>query len=110
MTNVSELIFVGIDVSKASLEVALDDHGKTRPLSNSEAGIKALLALLEAERTRIAVVLLEATGGLDGEHSCSPAGGLPYTHICRSPEIAQKSGAPRSSPLRYAQWGGGPLA
>ncbi len=65
MTDVSELIFVGIDVSKATLEVALDDRAKTQPLGNDEAGLKALLAKLDSVRDRIAVVLLEATGGLE---------------------------------------------
>lgn len=65
MTDASELIFVGIDVSKATLEVALDDKAKTQTLGNNEAGFKALLAQLDAVRDRIAVVLLEATGGLE---------------------------------------------
>ena len=30
MTDASELIFVGIDMSKATLEVALDDSAKTQ--------------------------------------------------------------------------------
>ena len=34
MTNASELIFVGIDVSKDTLEVALDDSAKTQTLGN----------------------------------------------------------------------------
>ena len=65
MTNASELIFVGIDVSKATLEIALDDSAKTQTLGNNEAGIKALLARLEPLRDAVAVVLLEATGGLE---------------------------------------------
>ena len=65
MTNASELMFVGIDVSKATLEIALDDSAKTQTLGNNEAGIKALLARLEPLRDAVAVVLLEATGGLE---------------------------------------------
>lgn len=65
MTNVSELIFVGIDVSKATLELALDDSSKTQTLGNDEAGIKALMAQLKPMAQRVAVVLLEATGGLE---------------------------------------------
>ena len=58
MTNASELIFVGIDVSKATLEIALDDSAKTQTLGNNEAGIQALLARLEPLRDAVAVVLL----------------------------------------------------
>lgn len=65
MTNASELIFVGIDVSKASLEVALDASSRTQRLGNDEEGIKALLKTLAGVGERVAVVLLEATGGLE---------------------------------------------
>lgn len=65
MTNANELIFVGIDVSKATLEVALDDTSKTRTLSNDDKGLKALLDELKTVAERVAVVLLEATGGLE---------------------------------------------
>ena len=65
MTDAAESIFVGIDVSKATLEVALDDKSRTQTLANDEGGFKALLALLQSHKHRIAVVLLEATGGLE---------------------------------------------
>lgn len=65
MTDVSELIFVGIDVSKGTLEVALDDSAKTQTLGNDEAGVNALIAKLKPLAARVAVVLLEATGGLE---------------------------------------------
>lgn len=65
MTDVSELIFVGIDVSKATLEVALDDKAKTQTLGNDEAGLKTLIDQLKVLGDRVGVVLLEATGGLE---------------------------------------------
>ena len=65
MTDASELIFVGIDVSKATLEVALDDSAKTQTLGNDQAGVDALISRLKPLAGRIAVVLLEATGGLE---------------------------------------------
>lgn len=65
MTDASELIFVGIDVSKGTLEVALDDSAKTQTLGNDEAGVDALIAKLKPLAARVAVVLLEATGGLE---------------------------------------------
>jgi transposase len=65
MTNASEAIFVGIDVSKATLEVALDDSSKTQCFGNDEQGVRALVAKLNAVADRVALVLLEATGGLE---------------------------------------------
>lgn len=65
MTDAAESIFVGIDVSKATLEVALDDKSRTQTVANDEAGLKALLANLQAHKHSVAVVLLEATGGLE---------------------------------------------
>ena len=64
MTNVSEAKFVGIDVSKGTLEVAWDSSSKTSRFDNDQVGIKALLKAL-SEKT-VAVVLLEATGDLRG--------------------------------------------
>lgn len=63
--NVSELIFVGIDVSKDTLEVALDDKSKTQCIANAEAGIAALVKQLIPLAEQIGVVVLEATGGLE---------------------------------------------
>lgn len=65
MTNVSEPVFVGIDVSKATLEIALDDNAKTLTLGNDDAGLQALIAVLDPLAPRIAAVVLEATGGLE---------------------------------------------
>ncbi len=53
--------YVGIDVSKAELEVAVGDEGWT--VSNDEAGIETLLERL-SER-RLELVVLEATGGYE---------------------------------------------
>ena len=63
MTTDSETKFVGIDVSKSTLEVAWGDNAKTSQFENNQVGIKALLKAL-SEMT-VAVVLLEATGGLE---------------------------------------------
>ena len=66
MTNANDdLVFVGIDVSKATLEVAFSDSAGTQTLSNNEEGLKSLLAQLKARESRLAVVLMEATGGLE---------------------------------------------
>ena len=63
MAGAPELIFVGIDVSKATLEVALNDRDKTQTFSNDEPGLKSLLAMLTEMRERVGVVLLEAPVG-----------------------------------------------
>lgn len=65
MMNASELIFVGIDVAKDSLELALGDKGKTLTLDNDEKGIARLLALIVAAEDRVGAVVLEATGGFE---------------------------------------------
>lgn len=68
--NDSELIFIGIDVSKDTLELALDNKGKTQNLNNDEAGIKSLLSIITAaqsEASVIGAVVFEATGGFERE-------------------------------------------
>jgi transposase len=65
MTNSSELIFVGIDVSKATLDVAMEGSAKTQCFGNSDNGVQALIDQLQPLAGQIAVVLLEATGGLE---------------------------------------------
>jgi len=76
MMNASEMIFVGIDVSKDSLELALDDKSKTQCFGNDEKGIAALLAAINAAlltgedgadkpQRKVGAVVLEATGGFE---------------------------------------------
>ena len=65
MTNISETKFVGIDVSKATLEVALDDRSATERFDNNRAGLTRLVRSLKAHL--VTVVVLEATGGLERE-------------------------------------------
>lgn len=56
-----EPLYVGIDVSKARLDVCLLPAGQTAVFDNDEAGIAGLIALL-AQQPRVARCLLEATG------------------------------------------------
>ena len=63
--NASDGMFVGIDVSKDGLDVALDDKGKTRHFTNDEAGIAQLLGVLGAAEVKVDAVVLEATGGFE---------------------------------------------
>jgi transposase len=55
--------YVGIDVSKATLDVALGSDGKVVQVGNDEAGVGALVAQLEAISP--ALVVMEATGGYE---------------------------------------------
>jgi transposase len=57
------LIFVGIDVSKAQLDVAIRPTGETLSVANDKAGIKALVKRLA--KIQPALVVLESTGGLE---------------------------------------------
>ncbi len=64
MTEVSQnQMFVGVDVSKANLDVALNDKDASQRFANDDKGIRALLTLLKP--LNVAVVLMEATGGLE---------------------------------------------
>lgn len=65
--NNSDQLFIGIDVSKATLEVAMDKTSKTQVLENTATGIEQLLAQLKAYERPVGVILLEATGGLERE-------------------------------------------
>src|ERR1700675_2894140 len=53
--------FVGIDVAKAQLDVALGPNGERFAVANDERGISALLKRLEPAD----LVIIEATGGLE---------------------------------------------
>jgi transposase len=62
MTEPTEL-FVGIDVSKAALDVAILPTGECERFANDAAGIGALSARVHALRP--ALIVLEATGGFE---------------------------------------------
>jgi transposase len=67
----SDKLFIGIDVSKDTLEVALDNSSKTQTFENHPEGIARLVKLIASCTRPIGVVLLEATGGL--ERACALA-------------------------------------
>jgi len=58
-----ESCYVGIDVAKAQLDVAVRPTGESWSLSNDEAGIAQLVARLGGLST--VLVVLEATGGME---------------------------------------------
>lgn len=61
--NTTPAAFVGIDVSKATLDVALRPSGERFSASNDEAGIRIVLDRLRPLTS--ALVVLEATGGFE---------------------------------------------
>lgn len=61
--DIEHPVYVGIDVSKASLEVAIGDKASSSRFGNDDKGVKAVLQHLKGHD--VAVVLLEATGGLE---------------------------------------------
>ena len=56
-------IYVGIDVAKAQVDVAIRPGGDRREVSNDPAGIAALVA--QMQQLNPAALALEATGGLE---------------------------------------------
>lgn len=65
MSASTEQIFIGIDVSKATLDVAVRGESRVQRFANTEAGVGALLASLSPRQAKVAVILMEATGGLE---------------------------------------------
>jgi transposase len=66
---VSDSVFVGIDVSSQTLEVACGGEAKTWQVCNDSAGLESLVSrLLEFKP---ALTVLEATGGYEFEAACA---------------------------------------
>ena len=65
----SDSVFVGIDVSSQTLEVASSSQAKTWQVANDAAGIEQLLS--QALALTPALVVLEATGGYEFEVACA---------------------------------------
>lgn len=65
----SDSVFVGIDVSSQTLEVASSAQAKTWQVGNDAAGIEQLVTQLMSLQP--ALVVLEATGGYEFEAACA---------------------------------------
>lgn len=65
----SDSVFVGIDVSSQTLEVASSAEAKTWQVGNDAAGIEQLGVQLDSLKP--ALVVLEATGGYEFEAACA---------------------------------------
>lgn len=72
--------FVGIDVSKATLDVSIDPVGQKLHVAYEEEGIRQVVSRLE--EVRPALIVIEATGGLEVRIASELAGaGLPVAVI-----------------------------
>ena len=58
-----ETCMIGIDVSKAQLDVAVSPSGETTSFSNNDVGMGELVAWAQAVQPQL--IVLEATGGLE---------------------------------------------
>ena len=82
----SDSVFIGIDVSSQTLEVASSAQAKTWQASNDAHGIESLCCQLTALGP--ALVVLEATGGYEFEAACAlQAAGLPTAVV--NPRMAR---------------------
>jgi transposase len=63
MSNLSDEIWVGVDVCKAQLDVAVGEGGETWSSDNDEQGIARTVARCKLLQPRLVVV--ESTGGLE---------------------------------------------
>jgi transposase len=79
-TKPHEEIYAGVDISKARLDVALRPTGDLFEFANDQAGIDSLVGRLETARP--ALVVLEATGGLERPLAAAvAAAGIPVAVV-----------------------------
>lgn len=72
----SAAVYVGLDVAKATLDVAVRPSGETWNVTNDEPGIATLVERLQAESPRL--IVCEATGGFErAAVAAVAAAGLP---------------------------------
>jgi transposase len=73
-------VYVGIDVSKDGLDVAVRPSGKNWRVGSDDAGVVSLLSQLKEERPHL--VVLEATGGYEVPVVAAlGAGGIPLVVV-----------------------------
>ncbi|MHA7602670.1 IS110 family RNA-guided transposase [Alicycliphilus sp. T452] len=65
----SDSVFIGIDVSSQTLEVASSNQAKTWQVANDASGIEQLLSQVSALAPEL--IVLEATGGYEFEAACA---------------------------------------
>jgi transposase len=75
-----EKLFVGIDVGKYDVEIALSDEGEVSRFKNDDDGIGGVLGLLKGRN--VGLVVLEATGGYERQILASLLGaGIPAVAV-----------------------------
>jgi transposase len=65
MTDLTEILYVGIDVSKARLDIAMGEKGEVWNTPNDHGGIIKIASRLKDLQPKLVVV--EATGGLESQ-------------------------------------------
>jgi transposase len=65
LSSATKTSYVGVDVSKARLEVAVVPTGESFVVSNDEEGFEELVGRLREEEAPVALVVLEASGGFE---------------------------------------------
>ena len=105
-----QVTYVGIDVSKVRVDVAVRPSGDGWSVNYDESGVAALVVHLQAMNP--APVLLEASGGMDNSHGVSLGGGRvagggsqppPSEGLCQGHGPAgqdRRTGCPSSCPFR----------
>jgi transposase len=75
-----EKLFVGIDVGKYHVEIALSDEGNVSRFKNDDEGIEGIFGLLKGRN--VGLVVLEATGGYERQILASLLGaGIPAVAV-----------------------------
>lgn len=75
-----EKLFVGIDVGKYHVEIALSDEGEVSRFENDDSGIEKILSLLDGKP--VGLVVLEASGGYERQVLASLLGaGIPAVAV-----------------------------
>ncbi len=77
--HIPDHIYVGIDVAKARLDVAIRPSGDRREIPNGEAGIAELVK--EMQQLNPAALVLEASGGLELPLAALAAASLPVVVV-----------------------------
>ena len=80
MSESKEQVFVGIDVSKSTLEVRIEPLGESFQVANDDEGVKALYSRLN--KLDLTLIVMEATGGLETRAASELAArGLPLAVV-----------------------------
>src|SRR3989454_8683306 len=91
----SELVYVGLDVAKATLDVALRPSGECWQAANDDAGVADLVARLRALAPTL--IVCEATGGFEppAVAACAAVGPpLLVANPRQVPDLAPSKGQP----------------